>query len=140
MSKRSAARAKGKRFETEVRAWLEAGGFTCDQARASLKMIGPGRFISSSNDFFGCTDLIAVHPFYEKTVFIQCHAGDDPYSRMHKMDAVSWNTRAQQVLVFQRKRITDWRCYTKQGGAWRCILLLPREAESVAFLRGVGGS
>ena len=92
-------RSRGLAFEKKIQEYLSGIGFTIDRARAAVKFIGPGRAISSPNDFFGCADLIGVHQQKPYTLFLQCTKGDT-VSRRKKCEAVKWNLDAQKVQVW----------------------------------------
>ena len=94
-------RAAGKRFEDRCKKFLESLGFCVDKARAATRWTPRGTF-SSSNDFLGCADLLAVHPEKPYTLFVQCTLGDIG-SRQRKMEAVPWCHEAQRVMVWSRQ-------------------------------------
>lgn len=97
-------RAAGQRFELRCKKYLESVGFTVDKARAALRSFGPGKYFSSPCDFFGCADLIAVHPDKPYTLFVQCYAspGHGPGNKLKELGAVKWNLKAQNVQLWQR--------------------------------------
>jgi len=62
--------SKGNEYEKNVKAILEAWGYKVERAARKMVAVGPGKFISRSNDYFGCLDLIAIDP-YEKVRCVQ---------------------------------------------------------------------
>lgn len=114
-------REKGKAFEKKIMLYLQAHGFTVDQARPTLKWVGPGKCFSSPCDFFGAADLVAVHPGRLFTLFIQAHAHHDRAARLEKLERVHWNLQAQRVQLWLPGKSRDsMRIYTLVGGtSWR---------------------
>ncbi|MGI0067844.1 MAG: hypothetical protein ACREB9_05440 [Thermoplasmata archaeon] len=53
-------RSKGRSKEKQVEAILQADGWLTHRALPAARAIGPGRFVTHSNDFFGVGDIIAV--------------------------------------------------------------------------------
>ena len=102
------SKSKGNAFEVKVRKYLEANGFTVDRARATLKRLFiPGKapmFVSGANDFFGCADLVGVHPAKGYTLFVQCFASQDSGGLAHrkrKLEKIPWNLPTQRVQLWQ---------------------------------------
>ncbi len=62
--------AKGNAFEQRVAAYLRANGWIVDVTELN-RTVRKGRWVTKKGDFFGCFDLIAVHPVAPWTVFIQ---------------------------------------------------------------------
>lgn len=93
-------RESGRRFEKKIQTYLESLGFVVDRARASVRFIGPGKFISSQNDFWGYGDHIAVHPKAEDTLVIQATTGTGVGQKQKKAEAIPWNLNAQRVQIW----------------------------------------
>jgi len=63
------------------------------------------RPITRAEDFFGCVDILAVHPTLAPyTFFIQATVGGSEArrQRMRKLEAVPWNLKAHRVMLIQR--------------------------------------
>jgi len=118
----------GKAFEKKVRGIMEAEGWQVETANPKLQFIGPGRMISKAHDFFGCIDLIGVHPKAPYTVFVQCTTGAAA-PRRKKMEAIKWNYDGHRVVLIKRmpnKR--DWTVYTKQNDKdWFAWIVKPAD-------------
>jgi len=98
------AASKGKAFEKKVEAFLVGRGFTVMRTWPKygfFKKNGKMVVITSRQDFFGCADLVAIHPGRNKTYFIQCTLTDAAVRRT-KMEAIAWNLDAQNVTVWKR--------------------------------------
>lgn len=95
------SRQKGKAFETKIRKYLESVGFTVDVARPTIKYCGPGKIFSGPNDFWGCLDLIAVHPEKAFTLGIQasCDVGNVA-AKKKKCEAIPWNIMVQNIQIW----------------------------------------
>lgn len=93
-------RAAGKRYENKIEAYLKSLGWQVDKARAALRAIGPGKFVSSQCDLLGFADLFAVHPAKPYTLLVQAHKGTNIATRMRKGEAVPWNLGAQRVQIW----------------------------------------
>lgn len=101
-------REAGNRFENRCRDYLESLGFAVDKARAKVMMIRDNktnkmRMISGPNDFFGCADLIAVHPSRPYTLFLQCTLDSGVGRKKDKLLAVPWNLSVQKVQIWMRQ-------------------------------------
>ena len=102
---------KGSAYEDAIRKYLESLGYTVDKARATRKQLfgprGPIRdkkgnpvYVSSRNDFFGCVDLIALHPQKSYTLFIQATKDRGVSRKQSKLETVDWNLRHHRVQVW----------------------------------------
>ena len=125
-------RAIRRRFEDHCKKYLESVGFVVDKARAALKFAGPGKFFSSSNDFFGCADLIGVHPDKAYSLFVQCHLSSNPNikRRQQKMEAVPWNLAVHRVeLWLADGRRGGMRTFDLVAFGWKEILWKMKHGE-----------
>ena len=112
------ATSKGKAFEKKIQAFLEERGFTVMRTWPKygfFKKNGKMIVITTRQDFFGCADLVAIHPKKKHTYFIQCTLTDAAVRR-EKMEAVPWNLEGQPVFVFKRMEINkqDVKIYLMQ--------------------------
>lgn len=131
------SRSKGRYFERKVKAYLESIGFTCDEARASLKPLflpGKGRiFVSSRNDILGCVDILALHQVLPYTLFVQCTISvSDRAKKKAKLLSVKWNSAAHVVQVWSRddKARGGVRVSTlKADGSWTETRFKPIDGE-----------
>lgn len=103
MSKREA----GNRWEIRIKEYLESLGFVVDKCRAKVMMIrdktGKMRMISGPNDFFGCADLIAIHPNRYFTLFIQATLDSGMGRKKQKLMTIPWNLSVQRVQIWMRQ-------------------------------------
>ena len=126
-------REKGKRFEDRIKKYLESCGWTVDKARAAVRFVGPGRAVSSPNDFFGCADLIGVHQDKPYTLMIQCHAGKSATQRKAKLEAINWHYTAQRVQLWMPQS-------GMRGGIRALSLCMPGRDWSEYFFRLKAGN
>lgn len=108
----TSTRAQGAAWERRCKEYLESLGFKVDKARATLRVIGPGRFCSTANDFFGCIDLLAISPSKDYTLFIQCTTAKDTGTRAHKrreIELVPWNFKVHRVQLWTKNHeLRSW--------------------------------
>lgn len=64
-------REKGNKFEREIVKHLESLGWQVERATPRLMMIGKGRMISRSHDFWGVGDVVAFHSNSSHLLLIQ---------------------------------------------------------------------
>ena len=96
-------RAAGKRFEKKCQDFLTSLGWHVDKARAAVIWIkgkGGVRPISTTNDFWGCADLICVHPNKPFLLVVQCTIGTNVRSKLADLAQVGWNFDAQRPQVW----------------------------------------
>lgn len=98
--KARATRAAGNRFELRVKHFLESIGWTADKARQAAKFLGPGRIVGTPNDFFGCIDIMAVHPEKTYTLLVQTTLDSGIGRKKRDLEAVRWNLTAQRVQIW----------------------------------------
>src|SRR3990167_11369526 len=125
-------RSRGAAFEVRIKKYLESLGFTVDKARAALHFRGPGKFFSSQNDFFGCADLIAIHPEKPYILFIQATLGEIS-SRKKKLLAVPWNLQVCRVQLWKRDEAFRGGIVVKElgrEGSFREIIFRIKDGES----------
>ena len=96
------ARSKGAAFEARIRDYLKSLGFVVDRARAIVRPVGPGKWVSSPNDFFGCIDLMAVRADRAYTLFIQATTSN-PTAKLPELQSMPWNFQVQKVQVWSRQ-------------------------------------
>lgn len=69
------SRTKGRAAENQFKKILDGWGYKAiEQARPTIKHVGPGRFFSSQNDFFGLFDLIGKRK--TDTIYVQVKHGN----------------------------------------------------------------
>lgn len=95
----ASARAKGRAFERLVGTWLRAHFWVVDdEPRGKVRAIGPGRFISSPVDLFGCIDIVAMHQT-RGIWFIQATSGGDVAAKKREVAALPWPPDASHLRV-----------------------------------------
>lgn len=97
MSRREA----GRRLETRIQKYLESLGWVVDKARAAVKFIGPGKFVSSRNDFWGFGDLSAIHPLRDFTLVVQTTLDSGVGRKRERAESIPWNLNVQRIQVWQ---------------------------------------
>lgn len=95
------SRTIGNAFEKKIKGLFEDRGFVVERANPKLQAIGPGKFRSVSHDFFGCIDLICIHPYKLPTWFVQCTTGQAS-ERRRKIEEISWNHGGHMVQLWKR--------------------------------------
>ena len=106
-------KSRGNAFELKIKKILEGYGFEVDKARAAFIFTAPGKGFSTPNDFFGCADLMGIHPEKSYTLFIQCTLGDRG-ARRKKLEAVPWNLAHQRVQLWSRSTKKRGQLFTQQ--------------------------
>lgn len=96
-------RSVGNAFEKKVRGIMEGLGLEVDQARPTLKMLAPGKFVSTPNDFFGCIDLMAFSYSRDRVFMVQTTTGS-PYPRRKKITQRRWPMHLFTVMVIERSK------------------------------------
>lgn len=93
-------RSTGNLYEKYCKAYLEAEGYVCHRATASMKNVGKF-FVSQANDVFSCIDIIAKKKG-ERTRWIQVTSENVGIGvKAKKMEVVPWTPEHDCVEVWQ---------------------------------------
>lgn len=78
---------------------LQSKGYMTDRARPTYGFRG-GKTFSTRNDFFGCVDVMGIHPGNWPT-YAQVTTGgyEAQRQRKRKLEAVAWNPECHVILV-----------------------------------------
>ena len=77
--------SKGNKIEVMAETILGLRGYAVQRAWRKMIRIGPNRYVSNTNDFFGAFDIIAINSEHVKLV--QTTTADGRFERQHKIEA-----------------------------------------------------
>jgi len=105
---RAGNRAAGKRFEKKLEDFLVTLGYRVQKAGQRVlwlkdKKTHKIRPISLSADFFGCIDLIGIHPNKCQTLFVQATLDHVTGRKKDEIQQIPWNFSGQKVQLWRRQ-------------------------------------
>lgn len=120
-------RAKGASFEIKIKKYLESVGWQVERAKPAWRWTPHGGF-GGPNDFFGCFDLICVHPNRFFVLFIQATNSDDISHRKRKCEGFRYNRRISIVQIWGKSDSVRGAVRVFQHGhgtLWKDIVFKP---------------
>ena len=77
--------SKGNKIEQYAEDVLVGHGYAVQRAWRKMIRLGPNRYVSKTNDFFGCYDIIAINKDHVKLV--QTTTAEGRFERQRKIEA-----------------------------------------------------
>ena len=104
--KRRDARARGLKFEDEIADYLRSIGFAVDVAapvKTMMRIRGQMVWRNLKVDFFGCLDVMGIHPDRDYFLPIQATTARGQLAQKRRdMDKVKWNLSSSRPQIWIR--------------------------------------